>query len=113
MQAATSIETSRKLWAARLDPRRRTASIGTYTHILDQWAIAWDQPILLNTRQAGAAIEGALRHTGIERLAVDTHGYTHFAAGIGKALGIALCVRPSGLADRKLYLPRGFACPRR
>ena len=106
-----SIETSRKLWAARLDPRRRTTSIGTYTHILDQWAIAWDQPILLNTRQAGAAIEGALRHTGIERLAVDTHGYTHFAAGIGKALGIDLCVRPSGLADRKLYLPRGFAVP--
>ena len=106
-----SIETSRKLWAARLDPRRRTASVGTYTHVLDQWAIAWDQPILLNTRQAGAAIEGALRHTGIERLAVDTHGYTHFAAGIGKALGIELCVRPSGLADRKLYLPRGFVVP--
>ncbi|GGI91878.1 hypothetical protein GCM10007973_30140 [Polymorphobacter multimanifer] len=106
-----SIETSRKLWSARLDPRRRTASVGTYTHILDQWAIAWDQPILLGTRQAGAAIEGALRHTGIERLAVDTHGYTHFAAGIGKALGIDLCVRPSGLADRKLYLPRGFAVP--
>lgn len=110
-----SIETSRKLWAARLDPRRQTASVGTYTHILDQWAIAWDQPILLGTRQAGAAIEGALRHSsnggGIKRLAVDTHGYTHFAAGIGKALGIDLCVRPSGLADRKLYLPRGFAVP--
>jgi TnpA family transposase len=114
-----SIETSRKLWAARLDPRRQTASVGTYTHILDQWAIAWDQPVLLGTRQAGAAIEGALRHSstgavqhrGIERLAVDTHGYTHFAAGIGKALGIDLCVRPSGLADRKLYLPRGFAVP--
>jgi hypothetical protein len=29
-----SIETSRKLWAARLDPRRKTASIGTYTHVL-------------------------------------------------------------------------------
>jgi TnpA family transposase len=107
-----SIETSRKLWAARLDPRRKTASIGTYTHVLDQWAIAYDQPILLGTRQAGAAIEGALRHTGIERLAVDTHGYTHFAAGIGKALGIGLCVRPSGTADRKLHLPRGFAVPK-
>jgi len=106
-----SIETSRKLWAARLDPRRRTASVGTYTHVLDQWAIAWDQPILLNTRQAGAAIEGALRHAGIERLAVDTHGYTHFAAGIGKALGLDLCVRPSGMADRKLYPPRGFVVP--
>jgi TnpA family transposase len=107
-----SIETSRKLWAARLDSRRKTASIGTYTHVLDQWAIAYDQPILLGTRQAGAAIEGALRHTGIERLAVDTHGYTHFAAGIGKALGIGLCVRPSGIADRKLHLPRGFAVPK-
>ena len=106
-----SLETSRKLWAARQDPRRRTNSIGTYTHVLDQWAIAYDQPILLNTRQAGPAIEGALRQTGLERLAVDTHGYTHFASGIAKALGFDLCARPSGLADRKLYLPRGFAIP--
>ena len=106
-----SLETSRRLWSARQDPRRRTASVGTYTHVLDQWVIAHDQPILLGTRQAGAAIEGALRHTGIERLAVDTHGYTHFATGIAKALGLALCVRPSGLADRKLYLPRGHSVP--
>jgi hypothetical protein len=34
-------------------------------------------PIILNERQAGAAIEAVLRQTeiDIERLAVDTHGY--------------------------------------
>jgi hypothetical protein len=29
--------------------------------VLDQWGILYDQPIVLNRRQAGAAIEGALR----------------------------------------------------
>ena len=106
-----SLETSRRLWAARLDPRRRTASVGTYTHVLDQWAIAYDQPVLLNRRQAGAAIEGALGHSGIERLAVDTHGYTNFAMGLAKLTGIDLCPRLANLADRKLYVPRGFAVP--
>jgi hypothetical protein len=31
------------------------------THVLDQWGILYDQPNVLNRRQAGAAIEGALR----------------------------------------------------
>lgn len=106
-----SLETSRRLWAARLDPRRRTASVGTYTHVLDQWAIAYDQPVLLNRRQAGAAIEGALGHAGIERLAVDTHGYTNFAMGLAKLTGIDLCPRLANLADRKLHVPRGFTVP--
>jgi hypothetical protein len=56
-----SLEATRYLWAARLDPRRRTYAVGTYTHVLDQWGILYDQPIVLNRRQAGAAIEGALR----------------------------------------------------
>jgi hypothetical protein len=34
---------------------------GTYAHVLDQWGIVYDQPIVLNQRQAGAAVEGALR----------------------------------------------------
>jgi hypothetical protein len=48
--------------------------------VLDQWGIVYDQPLLLSTRQAGAAIEGAVRQslTRLERLAVDTHGYTDF-----------------------------------
>jgi hypothetical protein len=56
-----SLEATRYLWSARLDPRRRTYAVGTYAHVLDQWGILYDQPIVLNRRQAGAAIEGALR----------------------------------------------------
>jgi TnpA family transposase len=106
-----SLETSRRLWSARLDPRRRTASVGTYTHVINQWPIVYDRPILLGRRQAGVAIEGALHSPELERVAVDTHGFTYFAMAIGKAEGLDLCPRLAELCDRKLYLPRGFTVP--
>src|SRR3984957_1724546 len=62
-----SLEATRYLWSARLDPRRRTYAIGTYADVLDQWGIFYDQPIVLNRRQAGAAIEGALRQRQVGR----------------------------------------------
>ena len=83
-----SLEATRYLWSARLDPRRRTYAVGTYAHVLDQWGILYYQPIVLNRRQAGAAIEGALRQRQVdqlERVAVDTHGFTHFANGARQA----------------------------
>jgi hypothetical protein len=72
-----SLDVNRNLWLSRIDPKRRRHAVGTYTHVLDQWGIIYDQPLLLATRQAGAAIEGAVRQsiTHLERLAVDTHGY--------------------------------------
>ena len=54
-----------------------------YTPVLGQWGIIYDQAIVLGQRQAGAAIEGMVRQTAateVERLAVDTHGYTDLAA---------------------------------
>src|SRR3546814_18973824 len=56
------------------------------------------------------AIEGALRHEQVEltRLAVDTHGHTHFAMALAKLVGFDLCPRLAGLSTRKLYLPRGL-----
>lgn len=108
-----SLEASRHLWNTRTDPRRRTYAIGTYTHMLDQWGIIYDQPIILNKRQAGAAIEGALRQEAVtlERLAVDTHGYTHFAMALANLCGFDLCPRLAGLSKLKLYVPRGFEAP--
>ena len=109
-----SLEATRYLWAARLDPRRRTYAVGTYAHVLDQWGILYDQPIVLNRRQAGPAIEGALRQQHvdrIERVAVDTHGFTHFAMALAKLLGFDLCPRLAKLKRRKLYLPRGLDVP--
>ena len=95
-----SLEATRYLWSARLDPRRRTYAVGTYAHVLDQWGILYDQPIVLNRRQAGAAIEGALRQRQVDqlkRVAVDTHGFTHFAMTLAKVVQFDLCPRLAGL----------------
>lgn len=90
-----SLDASRHLWNARVDPRRRTYGIGRYQHVLDRWGIVYNQPIVLGSRQAGAAIEGAVRQKvvdTIERIAVDTHGYTDFAMGWPVYLDL-ICVR--------------------
>lgn len=109
-----SLEVSRQVWAARLDPRRRTASLGTYTHVTDFWALCYDQPIVLNERQAGAAIDGAIQQSEfrIERLATDTHGYTEFGMTLAKMLGLDLCPRLAQQKERKLYLPRRMEYPK-
>ena len=111
---AMSLEASRYLWNARVDPRRRTYAMGIYAHVLDQWGIIYDQPLVLHQRQAGAAIEGVVRQTAtanIERLAVDTHGYTDFGMAISKLLGFDLCPRLSHLRDRRLHVPREVSVP--
>jgi TnpA family transposase len=82
--------------------------------VLDQWGIIYDQPLVLHQRQAGAAIEGVVRQTAaatIERLAVDTHGYTDFGMAMGKLLGFDLCPRLSHLRDRRLHVPRDVSVP--
>ena len=109
-----SLEATHYLWSARLDPRRRTYAVGTYAHVLDQWGILYDQPTVLNRRQAGAAIEGALRQGQVgqlERVAVDTHGFSHFAMTLAKLVGFDLCPRLARSKRRRLYLPRGFDVP--
>lgn len=109
-----SLDASRYLWNARVDPRRRTYAAGLYTHVRDRWGIVYDQPIVLNERQAGVAIEGIEQHNSaaerirISLLAVDTHGYTNPAMAIAKLLGFDLCPRLRDLAERRLYLARGF-----
>ena len=108
-----SLETSQRVWQARQDPRRHTASVGIYTHVRDRWGIFHAQPIVLNERQAGAAIEGVVRQERIEttQLAVDTHGYTDFAMALARLLGFDLCPRLRELKQRRLFVPRGVAVP--
>src|SRR5262245_51666605 len=75
--AAMRLEAARHLWNARVDPRRRTYGSGLYAHVLAQWGIIDDQPLVFHPRQAGAAIEGIGRQTAaatVERLVLDTHG---------------------------------------
>lgn len=109
-----SLETERAIWQSRADPRRKTASIGIYTHVRDGWGIVYDQPIVLNERQAGVAIEGVVRQTAVEdigQLAVDTHGYTDFAMAVAKLLGFDLCPRLADIKHRKLYALKGCSVP--
>ena len=108
-----SLETSRRVWQARQDPRRQTASIGIYSHVKDRWGIFHAQPIVLNERQAGAAIEGVVRQERVEttQLAVDTHGHTAFAMALARLLGFDLCPRLRELKQRRLFLPRGMPVP--
>ncbi|MEQ1515900.1 MAG: Tn3 family transposase [Usitatibacteraceae bacterium] len=108
-----SLDATRHLWNARIEPRRGTHAVGTYTHVSDQWSIIYDRPILLNIRQAGAALEGAVEQKVIDlqRLAVDTHGFTHFAMATAKLLGFDLSPRLADLSNRKLYLPQGVVVP--
>ena len=109
-----SLETAKRVWQARLDPRRQTPSIGLYSHVRDRWGIFHAQPLVLNDqRQAGAAIEGVVRHEelDISQLAVDTHGHTDFAMALAKLLGFDLCPRLKALKDRHLFVPRGTTIP--
>lgn len=87
------------------------------SHVLDKWGIVYDQPIVLNERQAGVAIEGVEQHNRSEDrirlslLAVDTHGYTNAAMAWAKGLSFDLCPRLRDLSERKLYLPAEFKVP--
>ena len=120
-----SMETSKRVWQARLDPRRQTPSVGIYTHVRDRWGIFYVQPIVLNERQAGAAIEGVVRqeHIEITQWAVDTHGYTDFAMMLARLLATGTLDSPwpqgdagDGSATRRTRCPgartRNSACAR-
>ncbi|MBC3917094.1 Tn3 family transposase [Undibacterium sp. CY18W] len=112
-----SIDVSKHLLQARREPRRKTHAVGIYTHVLDQFSVVYDQPIVLNERQAGPAIAGAEYYNSYEDrerlsfLAVDTHGYTNPGMAIAKGLGFDLCPQLRNLSERKLYLPRNFTVP--
>jgi len=106
---AMSLDSTRHLWLARTDPKRRSLSTATYVHTLARHGIAYDQPIPITRRQDGAAIEGALRQSvmPIRRVMTDTHGYSAFGMGLGKFVGVDLCPRLKSFRDRRLHIPRG------
>src|SRR5882724_5531873 len=105
-----SLDASKHLYDARVDPKRRVHGIGVYQTVLGQWGIPYDQPVPLLRRQAGAAIEGVVRQriTPIRWLAVDSHGHTHMALGQAKLLGFDLCPRLHDMRDQWPHVPRGW-----
>ncbi len=114
-----TIDTSRHLHSARVEHRRKTHGVGIYVHMSDTWSLFYDQPIVLNDRQAGSAVHGVEAYNVSRRedqirlqlLAVDTHGYTNAAMTVSKLLGFDLCVRLQRLSERKIYLPWGAQVP--
>lgn len=112
-----SIDASRHLWNARIDPRRRTYAVGIYTHVLNNHGVVHHQPVVLNERQVGPAIEGVVNQnrqpetSRLQRLAVDTHGYTNVGMGLSKLLKFDLCPRLRDVSERRLYLPRSIDTP--
>ncbi|MFC4253110.1 Tn3 family transposase [Sinimarinibacterium flocculans] len=108
-----ALAASHHLWCQRKDPRTKVPAIGMYSHVHDQSPIIHNMPIVLGERQAGAAIEGVLRQTEIEleRLGVDTHGYTDFAMAVARALGFDLCPRLRNLRERRLIVPKDMDVP--
>jgi TnpA family transposase len=105
-----SLDASKHLYDARVDPRRRDHGVGVYQTVLDQWGIPYDQPLPLLRRQVGAAIEGVVRQrvTPIRSLAVDTHGHTHFGSGLAKLLGFDLYTRWHDMRGQWLHVPRDW-----
>jgi len=105
---------SLRVWQAHQDPRRQTASIGVCSHVRDhRRGVFHAQPILLNERQAGAAIEGVVRQERVEvsQLALDTRGYNDFAMALSRLLGFDLCPWLRELRQRHLFVPRGMNIP--
>ena len=113
-----SLEASANLVSARIDPRRRTYSIGLYTHVLDSHGVFYQQPVVLNKRQHGPAIAGVVHFNDqqpgdhrLKRLAVDTHGYTFVGMTVSHGLRFDLCPRVRDLSERKLYVPSDMEVP--
>ena len=114
-----TMDTSRHLHSARMEYRRKQPGIGIYTHVRDSYGLFYNQPIVLNDRQAAGAVHGVEAHNVTRRedqiklslLAVDTHGYTNAAMAIAKLLQFDLCVRLRQLSERMLYLPASVELP--
>lgn len=114
-----TIDTSRHLHLARMEYRRKQPGIGIYTHVQDSYGLFYNQPIVLNDRQAASAVHGVEYHNATRRedqiklslLAVDTHGYTNAAMAVAKFLQFDLCVRLRQLSERMIYIPPSIKLP--
>jgi TnpA family transposase len=47
----------------------------------------------------------------LERVAVDTHGFTHFGMALARSVSFDLYPRLARLKKRRLYLPKGLNVP--
>jgi len=76
-----SLDASKHLYDARVDPKRRVHGIGVYQNCTRSiGGSRTTNPYRCGRRQVGAALEGVVRQrvTPIRSLAVDTHGHNPF-----------------------------------
>lgn len=114
-----TVDTSRHLYLSRKEHRRQRPGIGIYTHVAGSYALFYNQPLVLNDRQAATAVHGVEYYNAARRedqiklslLAVDTHGYTNAAMAVAKLLQFDLCVRLRKMSERMLYLPSSIELP--
>jgi TnpA family transposase len=109
-----SLEATRYLWSARIDPRRRTFAVGTYAHVLDQWGIFYDQtnrpePPTSRRRHRGRLAPAPGR---ADRARRGRHARLHaFRDGARQACRVRSVPAAGGIETRRLYLPKGLEVP--
>ena len=109
-----SLDASKHLYDARVDPKRRVHGIGVYQTVLDQWGIPYDQPLPLPRRQVGAALECVVRQrvTPIRSLAVDTT-VTPISALVSPSFSALICILAGATCavNGCMCLATGRRCP--
>jgi len=93
-----SLDASKHLYDARVDPKTAVFTASEYTKPYSiNGGIPYDQPLPLLRRQVGAALEGVVRQrvtTPIPaRLRLTPTATTHFGSGLAKLLGFDLYTR--------------------
>jgi hypothetical protein len=107
-----SLDVSRHMWMARVDPKRRHHAVGTYTHVLNQWGIVYDHRCWYRPAKPvpPSRVPCASRSRGSSDWpSILTAMW--FAMALAKLLGFDLCPRIYSMRDRHLHVPRGFEVP--
>ena len=62
-----TVDTSSHLYLSRMEYRRKQPGIGIYTHVLGSYSLFYNQPIVLNERQASSAVHGVEHYNATRR----------------------------------------------
>jgi putative toxin-antitoxin system antitoxin component (TIGR02293 family) len=100
-----AVDGSRHLWSARVDPRRRIYAAVLDTHARDRSGPFYDQPVVLNERQVGVAVEG------VECTTVPRTGFASLrwpsSDRCGRSGMSRLILRLRGCVARRCAIPPG------
>jgi Tn3 transposase DDE domain len=90
------METTKRVWQARLDPRRNTPSTGIYSHVRDRWGIFY-APTFRAQRTPSRRSHRGGRAARVDRDVATGGRHSHrFRDGIGPAARIRSVPAPEG-----------------